>query len=74
MVAPLYFFPRIIYGNGEGLTIEMQQELKELRKDFLNIFPGNNFRGEIALVRMFIADVDKPKAPRLDLKDVFIFE
>lgn len=73
MVAPLYFFPRIIFGNGEGLNNDMQQELKELRKDFLSIFPGNNLRGEIALIRIFVPDEGEPKAPRLELKDVLIY-
>lgn len=72
MVAPLYFFPRIIFGKGEGLSKEMQEELTELRKTFLNIFPGDNFRGEIALIRIFTPDEEKPKAPRLNLKDVFV--
>ncbi|MBV9962155.1 MAG: hypothetical protein JO072_07900, partial [Parafilimonas sp.] len=73
MVAPLYFFPKIIFGNGEGLDEQMITELKLLRKQFLEIFPGDNLRGEIALIRIFTPDDGEPKAPRLNLKDVFIF-
>jgi hypothetical protein len=41
MVWPLYFFPRIIFGNGEELNDTMRTELTELRKEFLQVFPGD---------------------------------
>jgi molybdopterin/thiamine biosynthesis adenylyltransferase/nitroreductase len=74
MVGPLYFFPRIVFGNGETLTDVMKEELAQLRKDFLEIFPGDNFRGEIALVRVFIPDNEKPKSVRLNLNEVFVYK
>ena len=74
MVGPLYFFPRIIFGNGEGLNDTMRTELTELRKEFLQIFPGDDTRGEILLFRIFIPDDEKPSSIRLPLDDIFVYK
>ncbi|MBG9375042.1 Rv1355c family protein [Panacibacter sp. DH6] len=70
LIAPLYLFPRIIFGNGEDLPPYMIDELQILRQQFLQIFPGSNERGEVFLFRIFkAADVEK-RSLRLKLEDI----
>jgi len=40
LIAPLYLFPRVLYGNGEGLDDYSIIELNELREEFMKIFRG----------------------------------
>jgi len=74
MAGPLYFFPRIIFGDREGLDDSMSTELTELRKEFMQVFPGDNTRGEILLFRIFMPDEEKPSSLRLPLNEVFIYK
>ena len=73
MIMPLYLFPRITFGNGEGLNDFMVQELIELRKQFMELFPGNVERGEVFLFRIFKADNVERRSLRLSVKDILFF-
>jgi tRNA A37 threonylcarbamoyladenosine dehydratase len=70
MIIPLYLFPRIIFGNNEGLTPDVVAELHDLRKEFMEIFPGNEKRGEVFLFRIFKADEIKKRSLRLHLSKI----
>ncbi len=74
MIAPLYLFPRIVFGNGEGLPDFMIHELIELRRRFMEIFPGNEKRGEVFLFRLFYADEIQQRSLRLPLEEILFFE
>lgn len=74
LIAPLYLFPRVTFGNGEGLSNTMVEELIELRKRFLNIFPGDDKRGEAFLFRVFMADEVVTRSLRLPLDEILIIE
>jgi hypothetical protein len=74
MIAPLYLFPRLIFGNGEGLPPAMIDELKVLREKFLQVFPAENKRGEIFLFRIFKASDIEIKSLRLPLNKILFIE
>lgn len=74
LIAPLYLFPRLIFGNGEGLPDVMIEELKVLREKFLQIFPGDDKRGEIFLFRLFKAPDVQVKTLRLPLDEILFIE
>lgn len=73
MIMPLYLFPRMIFGNGEGLNKFMINELLQLRKQFMNLFPGEEKRGEVFLFRIFKADTVERRSQRLPLSDILSF-
>lgn len=70
LIAPLYLFPRVIFGNGEDLPQYMIDELNVLRQQFLQIFPGSNQRGEVFLFRVFKAAEVEKRSLRLKLEDI----
>ncbi len=70
MVVPLYLFYRTIFGNGEGLSLNTFNEVNDLRKRFLQIFPGDDKRGEILLFRIFKAENVLNRPPRLPLNEI----
>lgn len=70
MLIPIYLFPRILYGNNEGLTPQIAEELHQLRNDFMEIFPGDERRGEVFLFRIFKADEIKMRSLRLPLSKI----
>ncbi|CAN5402506.1 Rv1355c family protein [soil metagenome] len=74
IIAPLYLFPRIIFGNGEGLSDIMINELLKLRKNFMEIFPGDDNRGEVFLFRIFKAPDVETRSLRLPLEDILFIE
>lgn len=74
MLIPLYLFPRILYGNNEGLTQETATELYELREQFMKLFPGDEKRGEVFLFRIFKADDIEKRSLRLPLSKILQIE
>lgn len=52
MLAPLFLFTRLIHGNGENIPEKMSDELKELRKKFIDVFPIKENIGEIFLFKI----------------------
>lgn len=70
MVVPLYLFYRSVFGNGEGFSLNTFKEVNDLRKRFLQIFPGNENRGEILLFRIFRAEKVAKRPPRLPLNEI----
>jgi hypothetical protein len=67
---PLYLFYRTVFGNGEGLSLNTFNEVNDLRKRFLQIFPGDEKRGEILLFRIFKAESVVKRPPRLPLNEI----
>jgi hypothetical protein len=70
LIAPLYFFPRILYGNGEELSIPVVNQLKALRKKFLSIAPVKDGMGEIFLFRVAIAEEPEIRSLRLPIENI----
>ena len=70
LLIPIYLFPRIIFGGGEGLTANVISELKNLRERFMQMFPGDEKRGEVFLFRIFKAENIKEKSLRLPLSKI----
>ena len=70
MVIPLYLFYRLTSGNGEGLAEKEIEEVNEMRQQFMEIFPGEEKRGEILLFRVFKADEITIRSPRLGLDEI----
>ena len=70
MVVPLYLFYRLVFGNGEGLNDISITELQNLRKQFMELFPGEENRGEILLFRIFKAENNAARSPRLSLSEI----
>ena len=70
MVVPLYLFSRLIFGNGEGLDKNAVDELKQLRSSFMQIFPGDEQRGEVLLFRIFKAGKVTKRSLRKEIKDI----
>ncbi len=61
VISPLYFFPRLLQGNGEGLTAEDTEAVRVLRKRFLELFGIEDGLGEVFLTKLAYA-------PRPDIK------
>lgn len=74
MIAPLYLFPRVLVGNGEGLDALAVEELKTLREEFMQLFPGDPGRGEVFLFRIFKADQVTYRSLRLPLEETLFIE
>ncbi len=70
LIAPLYLFPRILYGEGEGLTDNMIKELYLLRKRFEKIFNCSEKRNEIFLFRIFPDSPVKTRSLRRKIDDI----
>jgi len=70
MVVPLYLFYRTVFGDGEGLSLNTFNEVNDLRKRFLQIFPGNEKRGEILLFRIIKAENTIKRSPRLPINEI----
>lgn len=74
LISPLYFFPRIVFGNGEGLEKIVINELSELRNSFMKIFPGDETRGEVFLFRIFKADAVEKPTLKYNLEDILFID
>jgi molybdopterin/thiamine biosynthesis adenylyltransferase len=73
VISPLYIFPRIVYGNGEGLTEQNKAELAFLRERFLNVTGIANDQAEVFMAKVAIADEPLIKSFRLPIdKTLFI--
>ncbi len=74
LIAPLYLFPRLLFGNGEGLSNSTIEELVALRSKFMQLFPGMANRGEVFLFRVFEADEVKERSLRLPIEDILFID
>ncbi|MDP3558546.1 MAG: Rv1355c family protein [Bacteroidota bacterium] len=68
------FFARLTKGNGVELDIELQEELKILRNEFVNIMKLEPVANDVFLFRLCIANKPKEKSLRRKLDDVLINE
>lgn len=75
MLSPVFFFSRLVVGKAEGMPDRYVNHLKELRQEFLRIFPLNDDTereySEIFLMKLAIADDMGIKALRRHKKDIF---
>lgn len=69
LAAPLHF-ARLIHGNGEGMPDFMKNEFIELRKQYLELFPKAENRGEIFLFRLCVAREPEIKSYRYPVSKV----
>ena len=74
VISPLYIFPRIVHGNGEGLTNQNIIELKHLREEFLAITQIKGDQAEVFLAKVAIANEPLIKSFRLPIEDTLIIE
>ncbi len=65
-----FFFMRLLKGSGIEMDIEMQEDLKELRKKFVSIMNIDNSVNDVFLFRLCISSEPKTKALRRKLEDV----
>jgi tRNA A37 threonylcarbamoyladenosine dehydratase len=70
MLAPLFLFTRLIHGNGENIPAKMSDELKELRKKFLTIFPIKENMGEIFLFKISLSSELQVRSLRKPVESV----
>lgn len=70
LIAPLYFFPRVLYGGGEGLSTQDADKIGELRKRFLEIVPLHEGMAEVFLFKLAVAPEPEVKALRLPLDEI----
>lgn len=73
VISPLYFFPRLILGNGEGLAEHDIEELKTLRIRFKELFQIEDGLAEVFLVKLAYAPKPEIKLLRKPVKDVLYF-
>lgn len=74
VISPLYIFPRVFWGNGEGLTADNIEELKKLRQKFIGITGIENGLAEVFLAKIAIAPEPDLKSHRLPVEKTLIFE
>jgi molybdopterin/thiamine biosynthesis adenylyltransferase/nitroreductase len=72
LISPLYIFPRIVYGNGEGIDPKFVPQLKELRKKFCAVTGVGDNDAEVFLAKIAIAPEPELKSFRLPLEDRLI--
>lgn len=70
LIAPLYVFPRMVYGNGVGLVQENLEELQQLRKEFLDFWSLNEGMGEVFMFKLFKTKHNPVRSLRLPLKEI----
>jgi molybdopterin/thiamine biosynthesis adenylyltransferase/nitroreductase len=74
VISPLYIFPRMVYGKGNGLTEQNIKELQHLREKFIAITGIENNQAEVFLAKVAIADEPALKSFRLPLEQTLIIE
>lgn len=74
VISPLYIFPRMVHGNGEGLTEKNINELKVLREEFKAITGISDNQAEVFLAKVAIADEPLIKSFRLPLEQTLVIE
>jgi len=74
LISPLYLFPRVVYGNGEGLDPKFVPVLRDLRKKFCEIAAISDDRAEVFLAKIAVAPEPQLKSFRLPLEKTLIIE
>jgi len=74
LISPLYLFPRIVYGNGEGIDPKFVPVLRDLRKKFIALTDMGDDRAEVFLAKIAIAPEPELKSFRLPLEKTLIIE
>ncbi|MBS1521962.1 MAG: Rv1355c family protein [Bacteroidetes bacterium] len=74
LISPLYLFPRIVYGNGEGIDPKFVPVLRDLRKRFCELTSMGDDRAEVFLAKIAIAPEPELKSFRLPLEKTLIIE
>lgn len=74
LISPLYFFPRILHGKGEGLSSKNIEELKGLRTKFQKITGVLNDEAEVFLAKISVSEKPTIKTLRLPVEEVLIIE
>ncbi|HZY35978.1 MAG TPA: Rv1355c family protein [Mucilaginibacter sp.] len=74
LISPLYLFPRVVYGNGEGLDPKFVPVLRDLRKKFCEIAGISDDRAEVFLAKIAVAPEPQLKSFRLPLEKTLIIE
>jgi hypothetical protein len=74
LISPLYLFPRLVYGNGEGLDQKFIPELKRLREKFKAVTGTGDSEAAVFLAKIAIADEPVIKSLRLPLEETLVIE
>ncbi len=74
VISPFYLFPRVIYGNGEGLNSKTVEELSLLRENFKKLTGLEENKAEVFLTKVAIAEEPVLKSFRLPLNEVLYIE
>ena len=74
LISPLYLFPRVVYGNGEGLDPKFVPVLRDLRKKFCEIAAISEDRAEVFMAKIAVAPEPQLKSFRLPLEKTLIIE
>lgn len=74
VISPLYIFPRMVYGNGEGLSEQNIKELQHLREKFIAIAGIEYDQAEVFLTKVAIAEEPVLKSLRLPIEKTLILE
>ena len=74
LISPLYLFPRVVYGNGEGLDSKFVPVLKDLRKKFCELTAIEEGSSEVFLAKIAVAPDPELKSFRLSLEKTLIIE
>jgi molybdopterin/thiamine biosynthesis adenylyltransferase/nitroreductase len=72
LISPLFLFPRITLGSGEGLSEADIAELKELREAFKTLFGVPEGLAEVFLFRLSNAPRPHVVAPRIPVSEILI--
>lgn len=74
MLSPAFFFNRLTHGRGKDMPVEVANELSELRKRFLNIFPletEGKMRKEVFLMKVAKAETIGTRSLRKNKSEMF---
>ncbi|MBS1529578.1 MAG: Rv1355c family protein [Bacteroidetes bacterium] len=74
LISPLYLFPRVVYGNGEGLDPKFVPILRDLREKFCDITGISDDRAEVFMAKIAVAPEPVLKSHRLPLEKTLIIE
>ncbi len=68
-----FLFARLTEGNGLELDADLQNELKKLRTEFINVMKADTNTADVFLFRLCIAKEPQTKSLRRNLDDVLFF-
>lgn len=74
LIAPLYLWPRVLHGGGEGLDPGTVEELLRLREAFRGIFMVDDRSAEIYLFRIFRSKGEVIRPYRLPVDAIQTFD